>query len=148
MRDPVSQYRDPAEALRWSVEMGADEAVGNEPIDRYAESVSARKAVSASSVRMPLRQAAEQAEAGRSLQFSERAPLVPSQGVADSRAAAGAAGARRRGSAPRPSRRCRPRPRRTETRRNYHLPENYNINWRKGDRGALRVCVAVVSSCV
>ena len=55
--------------------MGADEAVGNEPIDRYAESVSARKAVSASSVRMPLRQAAEQAEAGRSLQFSERAPL-------------------------------------------------------------------------
>jgi len=71
--------------------MGADEAIGNEPIDRYAESASARKAARASSARKPLGQAAEQVEAGRSPQFSERAPLVPSQGVADGRAAAAAA---------------------------------------------------------
>ncbi len=72
----MSQYRDPFEALRWTVEMGADEAIGEEPADRYAESVAAKA-----------RRAPEAPSAARP-QVSDSAPLAPSQGAADSRAAA------------------------------------------------------------
>ncbi len=71
---------DPLEALRWSVEMGADEAIGDQPVDRYA--VSDIEAVQTSAVEPP-----KQREAPR----PERVPLAPSQGAADSRAAAAAA---------------------------------------------------------
>ncbi len=71
---------DPLEALRWSVEMGADEAIGEQPVNRYAvsEPITASVPVSAK-LSEP------------KVQSMERAPLAPSQGIADSLAAAAAA---------------------------------------------------------
>jgi DNA polymerase len=59
----------PLQALRWSVAMGADEAIGDAPVDRYAQS--AKPAASAAT---PSDVPAQ--------------PLAPSQGAADSRAVA------------------------------------------------------------
>ncbi len=71
--------------------MGADEAIGNEPIDRYAESAAARKASSALSVPIPSKEISTRIEARRPPQPSNHAPLAPSQGAADSRAMAASA---------------------------------------------------------
>jgi uracil-DNA glycosylase family 4 len=70
----------PLEALRWSVEMGADEAIGDQPMDRYASS---QNDSIPAPVLVPGSRHAEQR--------LERTPLAPSQGAADSRAAAAAA---------------------------------------------------------
>ena len=76
----MSQNPEALEALRWCVEMGADEAIGETPANRYAETVAMR---------------AERQAASRPKQLSDRpqsqAPLAPSQGAADSRSAAAAA---------------------------------------------------------
>ena len=61
--------------------MGADETIGDEPVDRYAESA----AVAAQ------RDAKAASPAAARPQVSERAPLASSQGAADSMAAAAAA---------------------------------------------------------
>ncbi len=71
--------------------MGADEAIGNAPVDRYAESAAARKSVAAPAPSAPPVRVAERGDTRRAPQLSEHAPLAPSQGVADSRAAAAAA---------------------------------------------------------
>ena len=75
----MPEYRDPLEALRWTVEMGADEAIGEAPVDRYAESASAIAKRAPAVAPVPL--------TPRPL-VSDSAPLAPSQGAADSRAAA------------------------------------------------------------
>ena len=67
----------PLQALRWSVAMGADEAIGDEPVDRYAQS--AEPAAPAQPA-VPVHASASTAPAA--------APLASSQGAADSRAAA------------------------------------------------------------
>ncbi len=74
---------NPLEALRWSVEMGADEAIGDVAVNRYAESAA----------RAAKRQAerAQPTPTSRTAPAPERMPLAPSQGAADSRAAASAA---------------------------------------------------------
>ena len=72
--------RSPLADLRWQIEMGADEAVLDAPVDRYAAAAQAsQRAVPPPSPppAQPARQPSPQAE-----------PLAPSQGVADSRAAA------------------------------------------------------------
>ncbi len=66
----------PLQALRWSVAMGADEAIGDAPADRYAES--AKPSAPA--------QPAKLAAAAQSAKPA--APLAPSQGAEDSRALA------------------------------------------------------------
>jgi len=71
--------------------MGADEAIGNAPVDRYAESATARKSVAAPAPSAPPVRVAERGDTRRPPQLSEHAPLAPSQGVADSRVAAAAA---------------------------------------------------------
>jgi uracil-DNA glycosylase family 4 len=71
------------EALSWTIEMGADEAIGEAPVDRYAESA-ARVSVRQPAVAMP-------AIPLRSEALPARMPLAPSQGAADSIAAASAA---------------------------------------------------------
>ena len=67
----------PLQALRWSVAMGADEAIGDEPVDRYAQS--AEPAAPAQPA-VPVHANASTAPAAP--------PLASSQGAADSRAAA------------------------------------------------------------
>ena len=67
----------PLQALRWSVAMGADEAIGDEPVDRYAQS--AEPAAPAQPA-VPVHASASTAPAAP--------PLASSQGAADSRAAA------------------------------------------------------------
>lgn len=79
---------DPLEALRWSVEMGADEAIEEMPVDRFAESAALRRAPPAQPD--PPRDFSPPSAPPRP-QLSESAPLVPSQGAADSRLAAAAA---------------------------------------------------------
>lgn len=78
---------DPLQALRWTVEMGADEAIGDLPVDRYAES-----AVAVARQRTPAQPQLSEAPAPRPREaIRGSVPLAPSQAVADSRAAAGKA---------------------------------------------------------
>lgn len=74
---------NPLEALSWTVEMGADEAIGDVAIDRYAESA-ARVAV-----RQPV--VPPSPTSVSSVSAPARLPLAPSQAVVDSLAAASAA---------------------------------------------------------
>jgi DNA polymerase len=67
----------PLQALRWSVAMGADEAIGDEPVDRYAQSAAPAAPVQPA---VPVHANASTAPAAP--------PLASSQGAADSRAAA------------------------------------------------------------
>lgn len=71
--------------------MGAEDAVGTDPVDRYAESATARKVAGLPPPSLPRLQTVEPGAARRPPQLSEHAPLAPSQGAADSRAAAAAA---------------------------------------------------------
>lgn len=87
------QDRDPLEALHWTVEMGADEAIGDVPVDRYAESAAALASRAAPPpAQEPVATAAPPRAAPARPQFSDRAPLAPSQGAEDSRVAAAKAG--------------------------------------------------------
>ena len=76
----------PLDALRWAIEMGADEAVLDAPIDRYAESAAQLAARQSSLPTLPVRPAEPVARQ------AAQAPLAPSQGVVDSRNAAAKAG--------------------------------------------------------
>jgi len=71
------------QALRWSVAMGADEAIGDAPVDRYAESALSAAAPAAAPAPPP-----KPAAPPPRVSQASRAPLAPSQGAADSRAAA------------------------------------------------------------
>ena len=71
--------------------MGAEDAVGTEPVDRYAESATARKVAGLPPSSLPRQQTVEPGATRRPPHLSEHAPLAPSQGAADSRAAAAAA---------------------------------------------------------
>ena len=79
------------DALRWSIDMGADEAVLDAPVDRYAESAAQLAARQAAAPNPPApshqpdRQARSPEPAARQ---TSTAPLAPSQGVVDSRNAA------------------------------------------------------------
>ena len=81
-----SHTQSPQASLRWMVEMGADEAILDAPIDRYAESAAQLAARQAKTSAPPppsdLREQPAQPTA------PSQKPLAPSQGVVDSRAAA------------------------------------------------------------
>ncbi|MEX2615151.1 MAG: uracil-DNA glycosylase family protein [Alphaproteobacteria bacterium] len=79
----------PLDALRWSIAMGADEAVLDAPVDRYAESAAQLAARQAPAPTLPVRTAKPVEPTARQ---SAPAPLAPSQGVAESRNAAAKAG--------------------------------------------------------
>lgn len=81
------QDLDPLDALHWTVEMGADEAIGDAPVDRYAESAAAL-ASRTPATQEPVPAAVPPSAPHSRPQFSDRAPLAPSQGAEDSRAAA------------------------------------------------------------
>lgn len=80
--DPVSQNNDPLEALHWTVEMGADEAIGEVPVDWYAETAAAAEK------RTPQAPPVSSVSLAPPPHISGNAPLAPSQGAADSLAAA------------------------------------------------------------
>jgi uracil-DNA glycosylase family 4 len=79
--------RSPLADLRWQVEMGADEAILDAPVDRYAVAKAAQQAATPAPGAVPA--APSRAEPVRP---PAAQPLAPSQGVADSRAAAARAG--------------------------------------------------------
>jgi DNA polymerase len=85
------QRLDPAEALRWLADMGADEAIGDRPVNRYVETQSAPAGPPAASPAPP--QPASDARAAPSRPAVAAAPelLAPAQGAEDARETAAAA---------------------------------------------------------
>ena len=90
--NPDSRHRlDTVEMLRWLADMGADEAIGDRPVNRYVEAQSAPAAPLAATPG-PTTPPADRPPAPRPAVAASPELLAPSQGAEDARETAAAAG--------------------------------------------------------